>query len=409
MAMGATRFARHTSAIPAQRRRAAREPRAQAARSGVAWAGASGSLSRAVDARAASGRIATSPGRLVLGGSSGPKPHIVTQSVKPAHRATSESQDAENRVSEADLGCARLLQNVDVASVLPMLRGCSLQRLEREDVLIEPGDTHRNMYLLLSGRLGVHLGAPDDEAVAVLDPGESVGELTLLDEQPRSAWVVAEDPCRVLELSEDVFWSLLGASHDATLNLLSILSARLRGNNHTLSESLRLQQQYKRHASNDALTGLYNRRWMEDVLPRQLRRSALQQEPLSLIMLDVDHFKRFNDTYGHQAGDFVLFAVAQVLKARLRPTDLVARYGGEEFTVVLPGTDLKGGIVAAERARQAIGQTKLVMPDQTALPEVTVSLGVAEFQDGQSLGDLIEVADQALYRAKHEGRNRACW
>ena len=312
-------------------------------------------------------------------------------------------------IAVEELERVRLLRNVDLTALAPLLRACELLSLNAEDVLIKPGETHRSMYLLLSGRLGVHLGSLDDEAVAVLEAGESVGELALLDEQPRSAWVVASDSARVLELSEDVFWSILGASHDVALNLLSILSARLRGNNDTLSESLRLQQQYRRHASHDALTGLHNRRWMEEVLPRQLHRSAMKREPLTLIMLDVDRFKRFNDTHGHQAGDFVLFAVAQVLSTRFRPTDLVARYGGEEFTVMLPGASLDAAVAAAERARKAVSQTELILPDKTRLPSVTVSLGVAEHKGDQSLAELVGAADRALYRAKETGRNRTCW
>ena len=124
-------------------------------------------------------------------------------------------------------------------------------------------------------------------------------------------------------------------------------------------------------------------------------------------MVDVDHFKRFNDQHGHQAGDFVLFAVAEVLRARLRPTDLVGRYGGEEFTIVLPGTDVAGARVASERVRRAVEELELALPDGRPLPKVSVSLGIAEAGAETTVAELFEQADQALYRAKANGRNRA--
>ena len=217
---------------------------------------------------------------------------------------------------------------------------------------------------------------------------------------------LADYNTRVVVLTPMVFWSLIYSSHEIAVNLLSILSTRLRGNNETISEGRRLAQLYRRHASVDALTGLHNRRWLEEMLPRQARRSAMQNEPLSVLMIDIDHFKRFNDNYGHAAGDFVLFAVAQVLKERLRPTDLLARYGGEELTALLPRTDLAGAHVAAERLRRAVAFTPLIMHDGVELPEVTISIGCAELHRGDAPADFISRADTALYRAKRQGRNR---
>jgi CRP-like cAMP-binding protein len=180
------------------------------------------------------------------------------------------------RPLRSEVAAQLLLRDVNLETVWHLLEPCGVQVLARGDVLISPGDTDRNLYLLLRGSLQIFLGSSDEDLVAVLAAGQAVGELSLIDQQPRSAAVVAAEDCRVLVVPEAVFWSLLDASHEATLNLLHMVSARLRGNNSTLSESRRLQQQYRRHASLDALTGLHNRRWLDEVVPRQMKRSGMQ-------------------------------------------------------------------------------------------------------------------------------------
>lgn len=299
----------------------------------------------------------------------------------------------------------RLFKGVDLVAISSLLARSPVRQVEPGTCLISPGDTADWMYLVLDGRLRVHLATLDSDPVAVLATGESVGELSLLDASPRSAFVVADVATRVAAIDREVFQSLLNSFHAVALNLIGQLADRLRGNNQAVSESQRLQNEYKRHATIDGLTGLFNRRWLNEVLPRQVRRSEIQGEPLSLIMVDVDHFKRFNDTWGHQAGDFVLFVVAHTLRQRFRPTDLVARYGGEEFLVVLPDTRERSAVHAANRVREAVKTAPLKM-NEIELPSVTVSLGVAERSAGQTLDELIGAADQALYRAKRGGRDR---
>lgn len=155
----------------------------------------------------------------------------------------------------------------------------------------------------------------------------------------------------------------------------------------------------------DALTGSYNRRYLDKRLPQELALAARQQNCLALLVLDVDHFKRFNDRYGHLAGDQCLQHVAKVMQTTLqRPADFVARYGGEEFIVVLPDTDVIGAQQVAERIRQLIAEITLQLDSEPV--KVTASLGVAVSLDGNiTAADLINHADQALYQAKHAGRN----
>ncbi|MBU0516035.1 MAG: GGDEF domain-containing protein [Proteobacteria bacterium] len=160
----------------------------------------------------------------------------------------------------------------------------------------------------------------------------------------------------------------------------------------------------------DALTGIPNRRYFDEFLKREWKRAAREKQSLALIMADIDHFKQFNDTYGHQEGDQCLIQVSRALsKALKRPGDLVARYGGEEFAAILPGTSLPDARLLAERMRAAVAARGIRHPTSPT-SGVTVSLGVSALVPAGDVEaqTLVEQADRALYQAKQQGRNRTC-
>ncbi len=155
----------------------------------------------------------------------------------------------------------------------------------------------------------------------------------------------------------------------------------------------------------DGLTGIANRRAFEETIKAEVRRSLRYARPLSLVMFDLDHFKKVNDTYGHMAGDYVLKAVASLVRSRLREEDAFARYGGEEFALLLPETSKAVAAQLAETIRAAIANTQFEFEDR--LIPVTVSMGVAEVVPGlRTPHELVKAADARLYEAKHEGRNK---
>jgi diguanylate cyclase (GGDEF)-like protein len=153
-------------------------------------------------------------------------------------------------------------------------------------------------------------------------------------------------------------------------------------------------------ASHDPLTKVFNRRHFETVLAQEIGRKKRYSRPLSLIMFDLDHFKRINDSFGHASGDTVLKKTVEVAQSCLRQNDLLARWGGEEFTIILPETALPQAMQIAERIRQGIQQTRM-LPDTS----VTCSLGVVELSD-ETEEELLKHADTAMYAAKEKGRNR---
>jgi diguanylate cyclase (GGDEF)-like protein len=153
----------------------------------------------------------------------------------------------------------------------------------------------------------------------------------------------------------------------------------------------------------DALTGLFNRRHLDEELLRRHNDSVRHHDPMCLLLLDLDHFKHVNDTYGHPAGDLVLRAFAERISIGLRAGDISGRWGGEEFLVILPRTDLDGAIEVAERIRSTTAAAPVTAADQDIT--VTVSGGCA-LGPGDSAGALVQLADQCLYQAKHAGRNQ---
>ena len=172
-------------------------------------------------------------------------------------------------------------------------------------------------------------------------------------------------------------------------------------------ENARIHKTTVEKARTDGLTGLYNHTEFQHILEHEVQRARRYEKEFSLIMLDIDFFKKFNDTYGHQAGDDILKTVGQKIKSQVRGVDVPARYGGEEFCVILPETPLQYGIQVAERLRRAISDSVFEVGGYNV--RVTVSIGVASFPlHAETAADLVKKADQALYFAKDSGRNRVC-
>lgn len=173
--------------------------------------------------------------------------------------------------------------------------------------------------------------------------------------------------------------------------------------------NLCLREELREQSIRDPLTNLFNRRYLEESLQREFRRAQRLQQPVGIIMMDIDHFKRFNDTYGHEAGDAVLQMLGTFLQTRVREEDIACRYGGEEFTLILPGASLEVTWMRAEALRVGLKALPPVDYQEQVLDHMTVSLGVASFPEhGTDEASVLRAADQALYQAKAAGRDRVC-
>lgn len=204
------------------------------------------------------------------------------------------------------------------------------------------------------------------------------------------------------KLQNDFGWLLVFSSRDSAmdqeLDFLNLFAKQIE-----LAITIAdLFQAVKNQAVTDALTTLYNRRYFEEALNKEVVRAKRMNQPFTIIGLDLDHLKQINDNYGHAFGDLAITTISNVLKKNARAIDIPARMGGEEFNILLPGVDSSGGLIAAERIRAAIEACKLDVIDH-----VTASIGVATFlEHTDNVDELIEITDQAMYMAKRNGRNR---
>ena len=302
----------------------------------------------------------------------------------------------------------QLFRNVEMENpaLLDLLSQCEYRTLATDEIILSTEAENHYLYILLKGRLVIQLAEHEDIPLATVEPGECVGEMSIIDSRVPSAQVKASEETQALVIEQDILWRMVSVSHEIARNLLYIMSERVRYSNLIIADSLEMQRKYQRYASTDALTGLHNRGWLDDAFDREVQRSERDELPLALIMIDVDDFKKYNDDYGHLAGDQVLITVANAIRSPLRPNDLVARFGGEEFAVLLPETTVKNAGIIAERLRDHVSKADTGRLDGKQLPAVTISLGIAGRQPGYSLDMMIAAADVAMYHAKRNGKNR---
>lgn len=297
----------------------------------------------------------------------------------------------------------------DLEKINAIIQYCPVVRARAGQVVLDANSSGGHLYIVLDGALGISKLNEDnnhiENAITQYLPGESVGEISVLDEEIHSATISAISDSQLLLIESDILWRLIDESNGVAKNLLRLLSFRIRAANAQIRSRQKVGEFYRQLSMVDGLTGLHNRAWLNNQLPGLVDTALATGNPLSVIMVDLDHFKRFNDEHGHLLGDDALQTAAKVLNAGLRPSDFAARYGGEEMLVLLPNTNLQAAVGVAQRLCQRLSQTS-VFQDQRPLPHITGSFGVASTESPCDCARLLELADAALYRAKEAGRNR---
>lgn len=300
---------------------------------------------------------------------------------------------------------AMLFDGVERQAVDELLAQCEEVQLSQGDVLLSPQASNTSIYYLVDGQMSMHLDSTENPSLDTFRPGECVGELSFLDGMLPSAYVVADESSTVLRIDADLLTRLVESSHRISINLIHILTGRMRSGLNRISDTYQEYMQEQQRANTDALTGLNNRRWLERAFPQKLLECQESGRPACFLMADVDYFKKYNDSNGHLAGDQALIVVSEVLRHGLKYTDLIARFGGEEFAIFLPDVDKVEALEIAHRLCSQVERSEISL-DGRQLPSVTISVGLAELSADQNADELMHEADGALYRAKSGGRNR---
>jgi len=316
--------------------------------------------------------------------------------------------------------CGELIVNFeDVINLLknvPLFYGVAFEHLDRHlvnarqlslasgQVLMSPGESHEKVIVILSGRLRVNSGNVDNEPIAIFGPGESIGELSILDDQKSYAFLIADTDCTLLEIDHSAIWALVNDSHQAAINLLNIVARRKPVDEEDYAASER-HMGYIGLNHVDELTGLYNSKWMYQIFGRQIYRCSVNHSLATMMLLSIDHFRNYNEAHGGLGGDQAMRTVAQTILNCLRPNDHAARYHGKNFIIFLPSTSLSEGRKAADRLLAQIREAHIVTPSGDALPGVTASIGLVEITEKSSIDQALEQTTEAVQRARDAGRN----
>ncbi len=317
---------------------------------------------------------------------------------------------AHSEFSARNLQLFKDIDDRNLAAVNNLISTCSVVQIHAGQNIISAHSTDNRLYVVLKGTLEVqsHENITSGSTVGNVQytDGECVGELSVLDDEDQPHTIMAVCDSQLLVIEPETLWQLIDESNGVARNLLKLLSFRIRTTNALLRRRHRVGEFYRQMSMVDGLTGIHNRAWLQNQFPQLIDHAHATGNPLSIIMVDLDHFKQFNDTHGHILGDDAIQSAAKILNSTLRPSDFSVRFGGEEMLVILPDTSGSACLTVAQRLCVKFAQTTVFKDDRMPLPHITASFGIASLAPGQDSSTFIAAADAALYRAKNSGRNR---
>ena len=303
-----------------------------------------------------------------------------------------------------------LLNDREIESIIDFLR---IIQIDETEALFRQGDEGHELFIVRSGRIRVSISLHDGREKDITEflPGDFFGEMSIFENAPRSATCYASTQSSLYALMGRDFYRLMEDSPSLAAKIMfrmsNITTRRLRSTGEFLTDMVVWGEKARRRAITDELTGVYNRHFLDDALENQMHRAREGDSPLSVVMVDLDHFRSINDAYGHEVGDEILLQAVQVFKKHLREGDILARYGGDEFTIIMPQTESETARNIAQMVREEMEQLETLQRFGGRPTRVTTSQGIAAFPSHAfDLAALMKKADEALYIAKERGRNR---
>jgi len=285
--------------------------------------------------------------------------------------------------------------------------------IEKDKTLFFEGEEGDELFIILSGCVAISVKTPDGEALPIAEVrgGNFFGEMSIFEQAPRSATCCTREDSTLLSLSGRDFYGFLEQNPEITIKImhrmLTITSQRLQEASAFLSDMVTWGEEARRRAVTDELTGLYNRRFLDDALKERFEEARRRGRPLSLVMVDLDYFGELNKQYGQEAGDRVITAVVPVFRSIFGEKDILARYGGDEFIFILLDRGPEEALELCTRLTKRLKKLRVLEDLEGSIRRVSASIGVASFPaHAADLAALKECMDQALYRAKELGRDR---
>jgi len=294
-----------------------------------------------------------------------------------------------------------------------ILESLKLKEIKKNEKLFNEGDEGNELFIVKTGSIisSIKTSTGAQREIANFRSGDFFGEMSIFENAARSATCFSKEDSIVYSFHKTDFFKLLESRPDFAIRIiykmLNITTQRLRNTGKFLSEMVRWGNEASKRAVTDELTGIYNRHYLDNALKDYFRKSKTSGKPLSIIMVDLDHFREINNLYDHKTGDLSIIEVVKVFKNHLREQDSMARYGGDEFTVILRETEQNDAFELAETIRKEVCKIDILKNLGGKMSSLSLSMGLATFPDNaDNLEDLRQKADRALYKAKDSGRNR---
>ncbi|TVR63058.1 MAG: GGDEF domain-containing protein [Spirochaetaceae bacterium] len=298
----------------------------------------------------------------------------------------------------------------DAQAIAPLFKR---RRFREGQIVIHHGEPGDCVFVIESGGVAVVVPTADggETVLAEFPVGSTFGEMAVFENEPRSATCRTTLPTQLLVLKRDAFFRVERELPETAIKILYRVltnsTSRLQRTSEFLSDMVRFGEAARKRAITDDMTGLFNRRFLDDALPERISRARINREPVSLVMLDLDHFNSINDVFGQQIGDMVIKTVVPIFQSVFRDSDILSRYGGDEFTFILPCTEPEEAYTYCRAVCEAVYDLEILKPYNAEISHVTTSQGIAGFPaHSDDVAGLRDAADKALYAAKEAGRNR---